>query len=225
MILAVRTNHGLYLACDSRLTNPASDAAQKIFRCGSHAFIAISGTVIHRSSLPQPDGSELNGTLDLMKLLDRVSSKYFGDNSDLIEYLAGNVHGPHWTFWQQYIMPEPQAFLSAQLPFDTTVFTISGIATVNGMALVFQIRFPFLASGQLDKPIVQYFDHEITGWGKTVEADGIDYTLAHRSGVLAFISAMFTRSADRHPDAVGGPTDIGFLDGDGARWIIRKDLD
>jgi 20S proteasome alpha/beta subunit len=41
MILAVCTDHGVYLACDSRVTNPSSDSAQKIFQCGASAFIAI----------------------------------------------------------------------------------------------------------------------------------------------------------------------------------------
>jgi hypothetical protein len=225
MILAVRSKRGTYLACDSHCSNPASDEAQKIFQCGSSAFIAISGTVVARGSAVYPDGKVVSGTLDLMELLDRVCSDYAGDNTDLVEYVATGVFHPLWKFWQQCVVPAPEAFLAKTPPTHDSVLTLSGIATIGSSMRVFEIQFPFLRTGQLGQlvpPTVKDFDHEITGWGHTVDSDGIDFDLRRGRGVVPFILRMYARSALKYPDAVGGPTDIGFLDKNGARWISRK---
>jgi hypothetical protein len=228
LVVTVRTNDGIYVACDSHLTGsvvaPPSDQAQKIFQCGSKAFIAISGTVVARAGIAQPDNTLAFVALDLGRLLDEISSRYFGDNSDLVQFVASQMYHPIADFWERYIAPSPESFLSAQQPTHTSICTLSGALAIQGRYQVFEIQIPFTKDGHVANPTVQYKHDKILGWGHVPDADGLDDSLTNRSGVIGFISALFRRSVELFPDAVGGPIDIGFLDANGARWLKRKDL-
>jgi hypothetical protein len=101
MILAVRTGHGVYLAADSRMSNPVSENAQKIFMCRASAFIAISGTLILRGFFDRENG-RTRTSLNLMKVLTDVSSGYAeSDAMSLPEYIAERVHGAISMFCQK----------------------------------------------------------------------------------------------------------------------------
>src|SRR5580658_6348006 len=104
LILAVATDHGTYLAADSRSTNPKSDAAQKIFQCGGGAFISVCGDIVLKAAVPDAEGKLVHGVLDLTKSLDLISSAYGGDNSDLVQYVATEVFAPLSEFWQQCVL-------------------------------------------------------------------------------------------------------------------------
>lgn len=228
LVITVRTDHGIYVACDSHLTNPPagqpSDQAQKIFQCGPKAFIAISGTVIARAGSVQPDTADAFVALDIGRLLDEISARYLGDNSDLVQHVASQLYYPMAEFWERYIAPSPEAFLSMQQPSHKSICTLSGVLAIYGQYRVFEIQFPFTKDGRVANPTVKYQADRIVGWGHIPDAEGLDDSLTDRSGVVRFIRALFQRSVERSPDVVGGPIDIGFLDADGARWLKRKDL-
>jgi hypothetical protein len=222
MILAIASDHGLYLASDSRMVNPSvgtsSNAAQKIFQCGPRAFVAISGALIH-GGFTRQQHARTEIKLDLMRMLRSISSCYVGDNSNLVEYIATHLSAAYEKFKEEFL--DVPLFAKAADPS-----TISGIATIAGQPCVFEIEIGFSPSGQIIGPTIKYLDHIITGWGKIDGvADGLERDLTNPTGVSKFISAMFERSAVLYPEAVGGPTDIGFLDGNRASWIVHKDLD
>ena len=91
---------------------------------------------------------------------------------------------------------------------------------------IFEVVFPFSEHGQLLQPAVKLFNEDIAYWGHGPPASEwppLDST--YRGGVLAFLNGVFHLSAGLNPEAVGGPTDIGLLDSNGAWWIRRKDFD
>ena len=225
--MAVNTDHGFYLAADSRITRPTgrTDEAQKIFLCGTSAIIAISGALILEGSIETISGKRIERKEDLTRLLADFSCSYSGDNSGLVQSIVDLLYGPVLNFWRIIVAPSPDNFLAQQEGNRRSIFTISGVANFGGRSRVFEIEFPFLPSGAMGEPSAEFIRSEIVyGWGMTVMDDGLVRDLTNPKGVLDYISALYCRSADQHP-GVGGPIDIGYLYGNNLRWIVRKNLD
>ena len=220
LILAVRTERGIYLASDSRSTNPRLDTAQKIFKCGHVAFVALCGTVIARIASPLPHGEESVATLNLMTMLDEISNEYPG-NCDVVEYTKRRTYATLDSFWKVYVEPSPEVFLASQ-PANGVLCTIQVICW-RGIDEVHEIRFPYSPSGQLLDPVSMDRSEQVVGWGNIPDdAAEISTHTGSRASVLAYIDTMYARAACLYSESVGGDTDVGFVDGYGARWIRRK---
>ena len=223
MILAVRTTHGVYLACDSRATNPQKNDVQKIFRCGSVAFIAICGVIVLSGTKRTTEGENLQATMDLMRTLEHFSLTSAVSGEKFVEYLRQVMFVSLCTFWDDHIRPYPEALRSAMASSPDTLFTIAGIVLMDNEVRIFEILFPFLPGGELSEPQYKYHDTErIVGWGRIEGIDGLDSNLSNLQGVVDYIALAYARSAISHPDSVGGHTDIGCINAHGARWISHK---
>lgn len=223
LILSIRTQHGVYLASDSRSTNPQSDSAQKIFKFGGNGFAALCGTVTARAGLPPLDGKQTVATLDLMAMLSEIANEYDGCH-DLVEYAMYRSYRTLKPFWEAYVEPYPEAFLK-QKPENDLLLMIPAIRRSAAQIEVWEIRFPLGQSGQLLAPEYRQRDEPVVGWGKLPDdANSIRFPLSERGSVLSYIEKMYARAIQLYPDSVGGCIDIGYLDVGGAEWVRRKAL-
>ena len=217
LILSVRTPDGVYLASDSRGTNPLTDSAQKIVSCGQSGFLALCGTIICRAALP----GESVATLDLTAMLGKISSEYDG-TSDLVEHAALRAYAMLKPFWQYHVEPAPEAFLNSQTVKES-ICTIPIVDRRPGAVRVWEVQFPFSTSGELLKPIYRERVDEVIAWGQLPkDPAAIPFPSNSRRSVLRYIDAMYAVSTLFHPETVGGPTDVGFVDLNGAEWVRRK---
>ena len=229
LILAVRTPHGAYLTADSRLTNPSTDSGQKLFKCGEHAFIGLTGHVIGRPSVSSIEGRIMySGVLNISEILRHLSAIYDGDGSDLPERIAGLVFRILEPWWRLFIANREEEFIAScagSLSF-CEVPVLSRIGAIGRLSVV---RFPFSPRGELLPPEKQTFDdnadgdlEEIRTFGESIAGDFAYLPLGDRAAVLDTVSILYQVGTSTHPHTVGGPIDIGFIDDNGASWIVRK---
>jgi hypothetical protein len=227
LILSVRTEHGVYLASDSRsinAPNPPSNAAQKIFLSGNFAFLALCGVVIARASLPPVQGTQTTATLNLMTALDQISNEYDGSR-DVVEYTAARFYSTLEAFWKVYVEPSPEAFLMSQVNSNGIVCFIPVVSRQRGMVEVYEVIFSHSSAGKLLDPVCKKRSEEVIGWGQ-IPNDAADLPTYSDSAasVLEYIDTMYRHAALFNPQSVGGDTDIGYVDVHRARWIRRKTL-
>ena len=223
MILSVRTTRGVYLACDSRATNPSRDDAQKIFMCGSFAFIAICGVIVLSGTKRTTEGEALGATINLMKTLEHFSMTNAVNGDNFVIYLGQVMIVSIRAFWDECVSPYPEAVRSAMVSSPSEVFTIAGIVLIGDQVRVFAIHFPYASNGGLADPTYEYQDTEqVVGWGQTDGVVAPDSELTHLRSVIDYLTGAYRRSAERHPDSVGGQIDVGLIDTNGARWIAKK---
>lgn len=101
----------------------------------------------------------------------------------------------------------------------------------NGRIDISVVKFTFTDQGELLDPVAEKCFNEaekseraIT-WGQAID-DGIDFQPDSRERVFEFIDALYAKAVSLHPDTIGGPVDVGFINRDGATtWLKTKDLD
>jgi len=229
LILAIRTPHGDYLTADSRLTNPSTDSGEKLFKCGERAFIGLTGHVIDRQSVLSIEGRlMISGVLNISEILRHLSARYVGDGSDLPRRIAGLVFPILESWWSLFIANNKEGFVAScagSLSF-CEVPVLSRIGVIGRLSVV---RFPFSPGGELLQPEVKAFPddadgslEEIRAFGESIAADWADLPLGDRAAVMDTVSILYEVGTSTHPHTVGGPIDIGFIDDNGASWIVRK---
>jgi hypothetical protein len=220
LILSVRSARCVYLASDSRRSDPLSDSAQKIFRCGDFGFVALCGTVAATAALPN---NKETGTLDPMAMLNTISCEYDGVG-DLVQHVVDRSYATLKEFWERYVEPSPGAFWDSGRAHKP-VCTMPTITRNVDMIEVHEIQFPVSESGILLYPKHRVRNEDIICWGqRPLDADEILFDPSSMASILSYIDAIYSRSAFLYPQSVGGHTDIGCVNSHGSQWIRRKDF-
>jgi hypothetical protein len=218
LILSLATPHGIYLAADSRATNPQRDDAQKLFKIGASAFVGIVATLVGRSEMQSKRRKTMySGTIDLTEILYHAATTY-DDKHDLLSYVAGSIYHPlkrYWEFLQ----------VSGQQVSETLggwhFCTVPVVCLSQGQFQIFELQFPFADTGLLP-PTRRLRQESGIVWGQCPKVDSIDLNPQTPEAANASIQAIYRAAHAAYPDTVGGPTDIGIVDRDGARWLSRK---
>jgi hypothetical protein len=229
LILAALTRHGAYLAADSRSTGPELNSVQKVFQCGSNAFVGITGHLVARGQTIGAQGQVLcDASINIMEILRHFSSEYSGDGTDLVDRVTRRIYDFLAGYWMLVIRPSRDSFL-ASYPNVSEFCEIPILGRIGGAYNLVSIHFPLSADGRLLKPSVQdRFEgadentEYIIAFGKPVDGEGIEADFRTSEGVLATMAALYRKAIAAHQDTVGEPIDIGFLDENGARWIATK---
>ena len=91
------------------------------------------------------------------------------------------------------------------------------------MIEIHEIKFPLLASGQFLNPRYRERVDPVIGWGQVPDdAADIPQSLESPPAVLSYIDAMYRHAGLLYPQSIGGETDVGLVDSNGARWIRLK---
>jgi hypothetical protein len=227
LVFGLVTTHGVYLAADSRGTDPVSDEAQKLFKCGDNAFVAIVATLVGRSAkLSLRKKPMFTGTIDLTEILHHACETYQGDGQDVVSYVASYLYYPLKRYWE-FMTPPPELVkesLSGGMKFCTVPIAMRS----NGSMQVSELQFPFSADGSLLPPTNTIRPPSETAivWGQYQPVDSIDLEPLTHEATITCIDELYNAAKRTYPETVGGPIDIGIIDENGARWISRKrDLD
>jgi hypothetical protein len=172
------------------------------------------------------------GVLNVMEVIRHLCFNYAGDGRDLPERVSSLLYRILKPWWELFVATTPGSFIDSCK--GSTVFCEVPILTrIDGITTLPVVRFPFSPDGDLLLPTKQTFfencpekSEEIRVFGQSVNGDGMALPLGSQTQVMSTIEALYQRAISAHPDTVGGPIDIGFIDTHGARWLVRKpDLD
>ncbi len=229
LITAIITRRGAYLAADSHGTSPPSDSEQKLFKCGNVGFVGIAGTLVCRASMCTDNGKVIcSGVFNTSVILSETSLRYPGDASSALQNIGSIIYKELKPFWECHIASTYDSFIRSN---PSGIFCEIPLLTwENGSASVSVLRFEYrMLSPHLSKPVQELCPVEIQDglqkikqWGTTISTDGIDLTGDSEERVLEVIDGLYNRAFSRHPDTIGGPIDIGFIDTDGPRWLRNK---
>jgi hypothetical protein len=219
LILSLTTPHGIYLAADSRATNPRRDDAQKLFQIGPNAFVGIVATLVGRSEMQSVRRKTMcSGTIDLTEILHHSALTYDA-RDDLVGYIAGSIYFPLKRYWEFLQVSGRQ--VSETLGGSWHFCTVPIVSRINAQLLICELQFPFSETGLL-QPTRKWRDETAIVWGQCPNVDSINQDAQTEGAAKALIESIYEAAHSTYPDTVGGPTDVGIVDQNGARWISRK---
>jgi hypothetical protein len=223
LIVSLPTPHGIYLAADSRATNPQRDNAQKLFQIGPNAFAGIVATLVGRSEMQSVRRKVMcSGTIDLTEILYHCALIY-DMKHDLIEYIAGAIYFPLKRYWD--FLQVSGREVSGTLGGSWSFCTIPVVSGIDGRLLIRELKFPF-SETELLQPTSKVREETAIVWGQYPNVGSINLSPQTEETATACIKAIYDAAHSAYPDTVGGPTDVGIVDQNGARWIARKrDID
>lgn len=223
LVLAVLVKHGSYMAADSRIASRKSDDAQKIFQCGTHALVGLAGLLL--VSRPERDGPRF----DMMDALKRACLNYDARNGSVPDHIAGAAWNDLKNFWDAFIGWDFPSFAAAY-PNRTNFCEIPIVTYNRDRPALYEIRFPYSGRGDLLPWAITTYPTDplptIRTWGRSINTErGRTALVAIRSRkrILNTIEEIYREAGAAHPNAIGGPVDVGFTcPHDGSQRLAGK---
>ncbi|HKW97255.1 MAG TPA: hypothetical protein VJN43_05940 [Bryobacteraceae bacterium] len=230
LIAAIFTTQAAYMAADSRGTSPKSDGEQKLFKCGNVAFIGLAGTLINRATVWSNDQKDMlcQGEFRTNAVVAEFAREYPGDASNAPNNLSRKIEELLNPYWKCFIEPCGQCYVRSN---PSGIFcSIPILSWINGSPNLSELRFEHsMITAKLSQPVLKHYQIEVPDgfqkiqqWGGTVNTNGIDLSGDSEERVLQVIESLYDRAISVDPETIGGPVDIGRIDGNGLCWIRYK---
>lgn len=159
-----------------------------------------------------------SGTIDITEILHHIALTYGGEH-DLLGYVAGSIYAPLKRYWAFLQVDGRQ--VSETLSGGWSFCTVPVVSRTDGKLRIFELQFPF-SDSELLQPTSRQREESGIVWGQCPSLDSIDLDPQTPEAARACIEAIYRSAQLAYPDTVGGPTDIGIVDQNGARWLARK---